>query len=187
MNFIPVSIYRAIFSGSFYTACVFSAFLVRFLRRFVLLIFHAIFFSFSVVRSYCSFSICYMFYLHFRGTSFSKQWSVNVGKRNVGSVSSTHCSNERFGNFEQVIVCWRSITLDYRGFLWFFWVTLVVFVFVSIYFFTFCILHEAVYTCKYISSVSIHQTLVSFPFGSSNTILPVWIEFILLITTNLEL
>ena len=46
MNFIPVSIYRAIFSGSFYTACVFSAFLVRFLRRFVLLIFNAIFFQF---------------------------------------------------------------------------------------------------------------------------------------------
>ena len=46
MNFVPVSIYRAIFSGSFYTACIFSAFLVRFLRRFVLLIFHAIFFQF---------------------------------------------------------------------------------------------------------------------------------------------
>ena len=145
------------------------------------------FFSFSVVRWYYSFSICYMFYLHFRGTSFSKQWSVNVGKRNVGSVSSTHCSNERFGNFEQVIVCWRSITLDYRGFCDFsewLWLCLCSFRFIFLHF---VFLLEAVYTCKYISSVSIHQTLVSFPFGSSNTILPVWIEFILLITKNLEL
>ena len=76
--------------------------------------------DFSVVRSYYSFSICYMFYLHFWGTSFSKQRSVNVGERDVGSVSSTHCSNVLFAEFEQVIACWGSITLDYLGFLLFF-------------------------------------------------------------------
>ena len=31
--------------------------------------------------------------------SFSKQRSVNVGERDVGSVSSTHCSNMLFPDF----------------------------------------------------------------------------------------
>ena len=62
MNFIPVSIYRAIFSGSFYTACVFSAFLVRFCIALSFWFFMPFFFSFSVVRSYYSFSICYVLF-----------------------------------------------------------------------------------------------------------------------------
>ena len=85
-------------------------FLVRFCIVFVvviviILVSHAIFFSFSIVCSYYSFSIYYTFYLNFWGTSFSKQSSVNVGERDVGSVKSTHCSNALSADFEQVIVC----------------------------------------------------------------------------------
>ena len=35
-------------------------------------------------------------------------------------MSSTHCSNVLFAEFEQVIACWGSITLDYLRFLLFF-------------------------------------------------------------------
>ena len=100
-------------------------FLVRFCIVFVvviviILVSHAIFFSFSIVCSYYSLSIYYTFYLNFWGTSFSKQSSVSVGERGVGSVKSTHCSNALSADFEQVIVCWKSVTLDYREFLFFF-------------------------------------------------------------------
>ena len=115
VSFILASIYRAIFSCSYPLH-----FLVHFFIAFCFFGFHANFFSFSVILSYYSFSICYMFYLHFWRTLFSKQWSVNVGEREVGSVSSIGCSNVLFASFEQVIFCWRSITLDYRGFLLFF-------------------------------------------------------------------
>ena len=96
-------------------------FSVRFASLFVYSVFYAIFFSSSfLLQVQYFFSICYMFYLHFWGTSFSKQRSVNVGERDVGSVSSTHCSNVLFAEFEQVIACCGSITLDYLRFLLFF-------------------------------------------------------------------
>ena len=106
--------YRAIFSCSYPTACIVCFCIVLFFG------FSCQFSVSSVVCSYYSFSISYMFYLHFWGTLFSKQRSVNVSKRDVGSVSSTYCSNILFVKFEQVTACWGSITLDYLGFLLFF-------------------------------------------------------------------
>ena len=129
---------------------------------------------FSVARSYYRFSIfsiCYMFYLHFWETSFSNQSSADVRKREVGSKSSTHCSSVLFGYFEQVFVCWRSITLNYRRFFWSFWVNFgcVCVRFGLIKFFTFCVFAFALlYTCKYISRVSIHHLVVSLAFESRN-------------------
>ena len=114
MNFIPVNI-------GIYSLVVLPP--LAFLVCFCIVLFFGFSCQFSVflvVRSYYSFSICYMFYLHFWGTSFSKQRFVNVSERDVGSVSSTHCSSVIFAEFEQVIACWGSITLDYLGFLLFF-------------------------------------------------------------------
>ena len=73
------------------TACrIFSAFLHRFsFFRFFMPFFQ----QFVPITDSVFFSICCMFYLHFLGTSFSKQWSLDVGERDVGSMSSTHCSN----------------------------------------------------------------------------------------------
>ena len=45
----------------------------------------------------------HQFVHHFLGTSTSKQWSLNVGKMDIiRSVSSKHCSNILFIDFEQV-------------------------------------------------------------------------------------
>ena len=38
----------------------------------------------------------HQFVQHFLGTSTSKQWSLNVDKVDIGSVSSKHCSNILF-------------------------------------------------------------------------------------------
>ena len=99
-------IYRAIFSLVIQPLAFlfFSAFLDRFFFL-VFVLFCFCFFVFSIVRSYCSFSICYMFYFHFWGTLFRKKRSLNVDKRDVGTVSSTHFSNVLFAEFEQLIVC----------------------------------------------------------------------------------
>ena len=95
-----------------------------------------------------------MFYLHLWGTSFSKQRSVNIGERDVGSVSPTHYSNVLFAEFEQVIACWGSITLDYLGFLLFLsdlGCVCVRFDFIKL--FTFCIFTlSSVDTSEYIES-----------------------------------
>ena len=74
------------------------------------------------------FSICYMFYLHFLGKWFNKKWSVDVSEGDVRSVSSTHCFNVLFGNFEQVIVSWRKLLVNLVSY----WVNLVVFIVVLI-------------------------------------------------------
>ena len=99
------------------TVCsIFSAFLHRFsLFWFFIPFLH----KFAPVADSVFFSICYRFYLHFLEISTSKQWSLNVGKMDIGSVSSKHCSNILFNDFEQVIVCWRTTALDYRSFLLF--------------------------------------------------------------------
>ena len=89
-----------------YFQCVFASFFVFFGFS------CHYFFSAFVVRPYYSFSICYMFYLQFWETLFSKQRSVIVSEKDVGSVTSTYCSTVLFADFEQVIVCQR-ITLDY--------------------------------------------------------------------------
>ena len=108
--FIPVSIYiglyylvvippLAVFPVCFYFAFRSFGFSCHFLEQFL------------PITSLVFFSICYRFYLHFWGTSFSKQWSVDVSERDVRSLSSTHCSNVIFAYFEQVIVCWRREVL----------------------------------------------------------------------------
>ena len=114
-----VYIYRAIFSCGYPTAFSISS---VFLHRFSFFWFIMLFFQqFVPLTGSVFFSICYMFYLHFWGTSFSKQCHLHLVPAYF------------FADFEQVIVCWRSITLEYWGFLWFFEWSLVVFVFVSIW------------------------------------------------------
>ena len=113
-----------------------------------------------------------MFYLYFWGTSFSKHWSVDVGERDIGSLWSTRCSNVIFmfyglGTFNCLLEKYyirlpRIFVISGVNFGC---------AYVSsdlLKFFIFWIFtSSSVYTCKYISRVSIHQLFVSPSFGSS--------------------
>ena len=78
VNFIPVSIYTGL--NLLQLSHRLQYFQCLFVSLFVLLVFHAIFQQFVPITGSVFFSICYMFYLQFWGTSFSNQWSVGFGK-----------------------------------------------------------------------------------------------------------
>ena len=74
-----------------------------------------------------------MFYFHFWGRLFSKHWSVEVGEKDVGSASSTHCSNKLFcGHWTGNCLREKYYIKLPRNFVIFEWIW-VVFVFVSIW------------------------------------------------------
>ena len=82
------------------------------------IVFHSFGFSchFSVVCPYYKFSI-FQHLLHvlfaFSENVVQQAMDCKRQQKGVRSVSSTHCFKVLFADFEQVIVSWRSITLNY--------------------------------------------------------------------------
>ena len=123
--------------------------------------------SFTLFDLPCHFSSCllllhahhfsYRFCIQFLGTSFSKQWFLEVWKRDVETESSQHYSNVFLEDFGQVILFAREV-LDCIRLLRFFKIFGVIFSCICVAsfqlklynFFSFAL--SSVYSCKYIES-----------------------------------
>ena len=114
------------------------------------------------------FSICYRFNLHFLGISTTKQWSLNVGKMDIASLSSKHCSNILFNTLNKKLFAGEILHWTTKVFCYFwsdFWLCLCSFWFIRLIFFNSVFLLFTLFICV----SSLHQIFVLPPFRSSNT------------------